>query len=798
MKSIVRKFAALSALVVVLFATGCGGAVERKARYMQRGQEFFAAQNYDKARVEFSNALQIDPKNAAARYQLGQIAERQGKIRDALGNYQAAVEADPADIPARAALARIYLLGGLPDKASEVLAPGLEKSPGDPKLLTVRGAVRAQAGDDIGATADAEAAYKVDPTHDFAVALLSSLYRKAGRSEDAIRVVAGSISKLPGNVDLRVILAELQMQAGNGDAARKLLDEVVALEPARLVHRQRLASFHLMNKDPAAAEAAMREAVSATPDNVEMKLALVQLLGSQVGASRAEQQMLAFVKAEPKNTELRLALGRLHEMQGNNDKARAVYEQLVTDEGVKPDGLVARDRLAALALQRNDIPGASKLIDEVLAENPRDNEALVLRSNLALARGDSSAAITDLRAVLRDQPNAIPVLRALARAHLQNGEAALAEEALRNAMQINPRDVPVRLDLASLLAQTTRTAEARPLIEQVIVDAPTDLVAREAHFRMLLVQSDDVAALKVAEEVSRLRPDLPLGAMLAGQLHEKQGKAAAAQADYEAALKRQPDSAEALSALVRTDIQQKQSARALSRLAAAIGKWPANALLRQLQAEVHLVDGDVAAAVAAFDAAIERSPTWAKPYQGKALAQLSQKRVDDAVAVLQAGVDRTGAYELVSLQAGTLLQAGRTDDAIKVYEAALARNPKLLNVANNLAMLLATHRSDKASLDRAEQLAGSLASVDDAAYVDTRGWVKYKRAEYSAAVNLLQQAVDKAPAAAELRFHLGMALLRSGDTATAREHLEAALKSGRRFEGVDDARAALKGLAATG
>jgi Flp pilus assembly protein TadD len=76
--------------------------------------------------------------------------------------------------------------------------------------------------------------------------------------------------------------------------------------------------------------------------------------------------------------------------------------------------------------------------------------------------------------------------------------------------------------------------------------------------------------------------------------------------------------------------------------------------------------------------------------------------------------------------------------------------------------------------------------------------VKFKRAEYSAAVSLLQQAVDKAPAAIELRYHLGMALLRNGNAAAAREHLEAALKPGVGFEGAEDARAALNGLSNAG
>ena len=85
----------LLAIALVLLGASllnaCGSAQSRKARYIAHGKEYFAAANYDKARVEFRNAAQIDPKDAEVRLLLGEVSEKLGNRRDAFGQYSAAV-----------------------------------------------------------------------------------------------------------------------------------------------------------------------------------------------------------------------------------------------------------------------------------------------------------------------------------------------------------------------------------------------------------------------------------------------------------------------------------------------------------------------------------------------------------------------------------------------------------------------------------------------------------------------------------------------------------------------------------
>jgi predicted Zn-dependent protease len=128
----------------------------------------------------------------------------------------------------------------------------------------------------------------------------------------------------------------------------------------------------------------------------------------------------------------------------------------------------------------------------------------------------------------------------------------------------------------------------------------------------------------------------------------------------------------------------------------------------------------------------------------------------------------------------------------------LQQNPRSSGVANNLAMLLVNYRHDPASLDRAQQLTEKFNNLSEPAFLNTRGWVKFKRGEYQAALSLLAQAVDKSPQSPVMRYHLGMAQWRTGDHQAARENLEAAVKTGSGFMGVKEAQATLEEIRRAG
>src|SRR5881394_1486452 len=89
-----RAFAASLAAVLVCSFTlsGCGGADARRGSHMERGREYFEQGNYEKARVEFRNALQVAPTDTEARFMTARVAEKLGNVNEAAQLYQATID----------------------------------------------------------------------------------------------------------------------------------------------------------------------------------------------------------------------------------------------------------------------------------------------------------------------------------------------------------------------------------------------------------------------------------------------------------------------------------------------------------------------------------------------------------------------------------------------------------------------------------------------------------------------------------------------------------------------------------
>jgi predicted Zn-dependent protease len=781
---------------VTLALLACGSAEERYADHIARAQHYLAAGDLGKAHVEFRNALAIRPADPEARYQLGSISEERGNISDAIRLYQAAIDVAPGDVRPRAHLGRILVLGAAPERALEVLQPGLAQHPDDPDLLAARAAVRSALKQDAAARADAQHAVQVAPTNEHALDVLAALEAQAGDLPAAIALVQDALVKMPGSVPLHQLLAALYVRAAQPDAAAEQLRRVVALEPHSLDHRLHLARYLSQSQQQDAAQGVLETAVRELPHDDQARLALTDFIATQRSREQGEQLLREFITADPDSTDLRFGLGALLQRAGATDEAVATYQEIIRRDGFGPAGLIARDRIAAIELARGRQAAAQGLIAAVLQKNSRDNAALVLRAQLALTRADPASAIADLRAVLQDQPHSIALQRQLAQAYLANNEPALAEAVLRAAVQAAPADLTVNLDLAQLLTDTHRAGEAVSILGECVRRYPQEPSPRTLLVRANLAKGDLTAARAAAEDLKKLQPQSPEGFYLTGLVAGQQQQPDAAQQNLERALALQPGAVDVLGAYARALRARGQAALALERVQQAVDAEPRNVQALELLGQLQLEDGDPASAEAAFARASQLDPHWWVPYRDLALARLARRDTVGAIQQYEKGlVVAPHRPQLLVGVAGLYEKLGRIDDAVARYETLYAAEPLLRQfAANNLAMLLVTYKRDPASLERARILTRGFDATDDGSLLDTHAWVRFKGGEYLEAMSELRRALQRAPDSQEIHYHLGMAELQAGQPERARADLESALSGTASFPGSDEARRTLERL----
>jgi tetratricopeptide (TPR) repeat protein len=780
-------------LLFVVVVSACGGAQSRMASHMERGQKFFSQGNFAKASVEFHNAVQLAPKSSAARIMARRTAESLGRPRDAVALYQSALELDPDNLTARTNLARLYVLGRVPQLALNVITLGLAKHPDSAPLLTFRAAAEVQLNKSEEAVADVERALKLAPTNEDAVALRVGLYRSESDDAKAIALLESTLRRAPSSASLREVLADVYAHSGDVQKSAQQLQALIRLDPEQPRYRYLLVFLYARNHRPGDAQRVLEDTVKAFPDSDDAKLSLVNFLTEQRGREAGERMLRAYIAQLPDELTLRLALGGLLQAAGASDAARVAYEEVVRRGGTGPNALTARDHLAAMDFSHSDIGGAHQRIAEVLKVNPRDNDALVLRAEISLRQNDPASATADLRAVLHDQPSSARLLRMLAYAYVQQGDSDLALQSMQSALDANSADPGVRVELAQMMLRAKQADKAVKVLEEA--NAPDNVAVQDALTRAYLVKRDFGSARSAAEALQKLRPDAPDGFYLEGLASQGQRRWDDAQLAFERVLHVKPDDYDALAAIAEIDMATGKLPQAIAEVKSEVTRNPKDAAALNLLGQLYLAGKQTALAINTLNDAVTVAPTWWVAYRNLGVAKQVAQDIDGAIAAYQAGIKAApNQPQLLTELARLYIGRGRSGDAINVYEDWHRRNPQVQAAANNLAMLLVTYRQDKASLDQARDLTAGFTSSADSKLLDTNGWVHFKRAEYAAAVSVLQRAAQRAPDSKEIFYHLGMAELRNGQKDLARRDLQTAVSGSSGFAGADEARETLTSL----
>lgn len=767
------KAGALSAGLMLLAAgAACSSPEQRVERYTQSGLAFLEEGDLGRANVQFQNALKIDEEHIPALLGLVDLAEERQDFRAMFGVLQRIVRLEPENVEAQLKLGKLYLIGSDEQAALESADTALELAPESPDAMAFKAAVLMKLEDAAGAVDLAKKALELDPNNVEAVTVIITDHVRSRDNQAALAEIDAALERDQNVAVLHLLRLQILMNMGRTDELLAGYDALIQRFPEEAAYRK-LYVRELVNRQMfAEAKTQLEEIVRLSPGEIEPVLDVVRLDYRLNGADSATNTFESYVEAAPDNTDLTFRYASFLRQEGDHEAAEAIYNTLARSN---EEALVlrARNEIAALRLVQGQRDEAQKIVNEILAKDSMNTEALLKRAGLKIDNADYDGAIADLRTALNNSPESVPAKMLMATAFERKGDIDFARAQLVQAVAESGNAAGPTNLYAQFLIRRGEPARAEQALNDSLAKAPGNLDSLKLLASVQLMRQDWRGAQETAKVIESVREDDSAVGRILGAASAGLGDHAGAIDALAEVNARSPLDARPLAVLVRSYLSAERGDEAVDLLESMIEADKDNYDARMLLARAHETQGDRRRMEETLKAAVAATPTRAEAREALYRYYVASQRRDEARQVIEEGLaaapDNDG---LKMLQADLMIASDRKEEAIAVYEDVLRRRPNDQLAANNYASLVNELREDETSRARALEYAATLKDSQNPYFLDTYGWALYLNGDYEGAVAALEKAAEGAPAMDEIAYHLGAAYLAAGDEAKARETLE--------------------------
>lgn len=765
---------------------------------------------------------------------------------------KAALEAVPANPSARIVHALVLMVQGDYRTAEEVIDSLLSTDPKAPEALALKGDVRRQAGDLIGAVDRFKASLAVNPRDVTVRQRLALALAALNRDDEAATEVKTVLDQAPNAPIARYLKAMLEIRAG------KVADAMDSVRPVEAAIERiprgvfLLAVIHAANGHLEQALSFATRFHSDDPDNLAGTKLLagihyrmrsydkiitllgplqdrlgddpraLDLLGSAYMAEgwvKEANEVLAKVAALAPNDaarQARLAVVQTQQPSTRDAGVRELENLLAADAGNAQVGMA----LLFSYLAQGDPDRAIDAATAMVKTQPESPLPLTIRGAVWLAKDNEAAAAADFQAALAKDPDFIPAASYAVELDLRNEAFDHARQTIDGLLSRKPADLRALMIRARIEARAGQPDRMVGFLQTAIAAHPDEADPRIQLMRTLAGLGQTAEAVQAADDLARTQPRNLAALDQAAQLYLALKEPAKGVDLYRRLQASHPESSaihlrlgQALVGLNRLEEARTAFDRALSADRASIPAWRSRAQLE------FAMKGD-AAALAVVTRALAQNPDSdeARVLEGDVLTAANrlpdaEARYAAALAAHPSAVAAGRLYRVLIQQGdrpraraalvawlrvepedpGALTALAEDDLVTKNYPAAIQRYEALSARFPQNALLLnnLAYAYDAVDDPRATQTAQTAFRLQPTSpdIIDTYADLLYRKGDAAQGAVLMLRAHAMAPQNPQIAYHLARMKADAKEFDAARGLLKPILDAKLAFGEADDARA---------
>ncbi|MGR3319143.1 MAG: tetratricopeptide repeat protein [Candidatus Anammoxibacter sp.] len=626
--------------------------------------------------------LDKEPDFVRAHILLGKVHFAQGSIDEAIADYKKAVSIDNKLVDAHIALVKLLLQEDKTGLAERQCKTALSVVGSDNYQIQI---------------------------------LLSTIYDKQGKFDEAIEVAKQILGKKPDDFVAHTQLSILYLKTSKFDEAFSEAEKAInsgpslALPPIVYFVKGRVL---LQKKDYINAVAQLSKVTKSMPNLADAHYFLAIALMEMDRKEQAKSEFKTAIRLAPESVHPKVVLANLFARDGELREAISLGKDVLY---LEPGNVNAMQVIGMAYLKLGKVNEAERQFNEINKLNP--SIADISMAYLSLELGQLSKCIRQCEDIIKINPNSAKVHNILGNAYVKRREFDKGIEQFLKAIEIDRGSTNSYLSLSNAYIMVQDFADAIKTLEKLISLTPRNISANIVLANLYKNDGNIDKAINIFEKVVEIKPDYLPRTQLAG-LYLLKGDTDKSIYLFDKALGFDPENALLYNDFAVAYQQNNNFAASIEYSKKAIGLKPEIPSFRIIMANLYTTIGEVDKAKEQVDSISLLNDDEKNEYKG--LIDLCQSDVEKGkqvtLAINRAIVARQNSIFNLAIDeckkaakifpdnlipkillADTYLSSGQNEEAINLYNEIVENNPEFASSYRGLGKAyLLSEKQDEA------------------------------------------------------------------------------------------------------